>query len=200
MNDAAFEQAIVTLSERQEQILAGRRRRELPANEANEHLALGGLKPILEARRVRIQLELAFAPWVQGKAFPPSSVPPPSSPKAPNADHQAKAPEEAVEALTKDLLPQAPRPSFLSYVPRFTAWRSGASNRRLRCVEDERLSRLGRLIRLASIAELPQLWSALPGPDPGTVKPKEQAPRRLLEVEKLIKQRSPLDGPRRVVM
>lgn len=41
MNDAALEQAIAALSERQEQILAGRRRRELPTDEASELLAWG---------------------------------------------------------------------------------------------------------------------------------------------------------------
>lgn len=44
MNNAALEQAIAALSERQEQILAGRRRRELPTEDLNAHLALGALK------------------------------------------------------------------------------------------------------------------------------------------------------------
>lgn len=70
MNDAALEQAIAALSERQEQILAGRRRRELPTNETSEHLALGGLKQILEARRARIQLDPAFAIWLLEQALP----------------------------------------------------------------------------------------------------------------------------------
>lgn len=70
IDDDALRKAITALAERQAELLAGRGREELPTSELNAYMALGGLKQILEARRVRIQLDADFATWLIDQALP----------------------------------------------------------------------------------------------------------------------------------
>jgi hypothetical protein len=70
LDDGALRTAIAALAERQDQILAGRRPGDLPTSELDACLALGGLRQILEARRVRLQLAPSFADWLVDQALP----------------------------------------------------------------------------------------------------------------------------------
>lgn len=70
VDDDALRKAITALAERQKGILTGRRREDLPTSQLNAYLALGGLRQILEARRVRIQLDPDFATWLVDQALP----------------------------------------------------------------------------------------------------------------------------------
>lgn len=70
LDDDALRKAIDALSERQERLLAGRRRKDLSTPELNAYQELGDLKQILAARRVRIALDADFATWLVDHALP----------------------------------------------------------------------------------------------------------------------------------